>query len=630
MCIDELIKTPVFDHLIRLADGDRLKAYSYLANVFDGDKYTDGYLQWHSNYGTPSEDFTNEDANVAAEIATRIIDYWNYNHPSVNSTVRRISEGDDVVKLHGYPSIVDREEGKQHVADKILKLHILNADAGIKLKGNVIEVYTKYARVAWNNEIIRYAASISGRSEEELKEGYRNAAPENRMSYMESILGDDVISQNLLAVYRELNGSPEVIRAYMEEVFCDQKLQYVRGKDDDFDTLEQKLQADANAPLNGTQNGEDTAVQQDDEFDTSFATYNNHGGQFTNFMMHIGERLFNYFNSMDRLYTPDKSDGQYVKDESNRFGIAHTMDASEVSSRLYSVSHNFVNIAEMSKVIRNIAYTVPGYESFVQLADKIDEDKDFAMEIMTVFAKTVTSKAQVRVNGTVTSVTIANRNADARNVQRYNLYSDLRATTISLDDMFVRDTLNKISEHINYFNSITSEIDGITDINSYYVEQDLNDLYAERADYWNTIETEVIRLVKTFCPSIEERAILSYINLENNAGSDLVKKLANAINLVENIKALNNDIEKQKESYNSWQDRLKNAIAKNSKLKALREKGTAVKPSSFEPVDRIYAEEVLLPSIIVKANTIADMLLPYSVVKLQLPVSILKHLLSVL
>ena len=607
MCIDEFVQAKTFGDLIELSGNDRFKAYSFLANAFDGNNFTEGFINFckGSQIDTNNLDITSLTGDKATQMAQAFLDYYYYSHPDVNATIRT-DVNTDATRLFKYPSIIDREQGKRHVADKILKAYLAYTEAGFDQKTNKLKLFTDIAVDQWNREILAYASSISGRKLTEITDEYNALIAKNKEDaafFLDGLLGGTektIVGQNLFAVWQELNGSPQVVRRYMEEVYCNQKLQYIRSEEDDYDALESKLQENANSILNKTANGEDGGVSSDDvDVDRSFTMYNSHTGEFTTFMMHISERLYNYFNSMDKLLTSN-TDGVYNLDTNNRFGIAETLDANTVSSVLYSISHNFVNTKAMEAAIRDIAHNVPGFEGLVQLADTIKNDADFAMELMSVFAKTVTTKSQLRVNGRVVEVVEANPNADANKVMRYNLYSDLRGTLPNIDT--------------EYANTLQKELD-----TEYYAITNYADSDAVLAnEYLAKAKENIIKLAKLYCPSLEESAILTYINLNNDAGSKIKLQAQNINSLKGILSSITKSAQTVKKNYTNLEIDKREARQKNAYLRQLQRQGQRVESYKFVPLELLYAQDILDSSSRGAADDLVAELQPYTAVRLQL------------
>lgn len=92
----------------------------------------------------------------------------------------------------------------------------------------------------------------------------------------------------------------------------------------------------------------------EDEGDNYIASANSHMGNYTSFMKHIGARITNYFNSLDKLSSPVRGGTEgnwtYTVDTNNNYGIPDKMDANECSALLYSHAR-FNNIGEMIQSI---------------------------------------------------------------------------------------------------------------------------------------------------------------------------------------------------------------------------------------------------------------------------------------
>ena len=90
MCIDEFVQAKMFGDLIELSGNDRFKAYSFLANAFDGKNFTEGFINFckGSQIDTSNLDITSLTGDKATQMAQAFLDYYYYSRPDVNATIR--------------------------------------------------------------------------------------------------------------------------------------------------------------------------------------------------------------------------------------------------------------------------------------------------------------------------------------------------------------------------------------------------------------------------------------------------------------------------------------------------------------------------------------------------------------
>ena len=125
------------------------------------------------------------------------------------------------------------------------------------------------------------------------------------LPWLEEQFGENkgIVEKNYLAVWSELNASEANVAAYIDELFCDKNLQFiVRENKEDFDSVQQRRMLDEAAETNGINTGEgESDVDSDVDGDTSIIVANSHLGTYSDYMMHLGERLRLFFNSLPKL-----------------------------------------------------------------------------------------------------------------------------------------------------------------------------------------------------------------------------------------------------------------------------------------------------------------------------------------
>jgi len=608
MCFDELVKTETFDELRRLVSNGDLDSEIMVAAMFDGKDYDRRFKKWYAdNYGKLDKvDFNGKDAK---KLAKQIIEYWYAIKPDVNATAR-YEASDDKSQKFDYPSSIDRQDGKRFVAKLLLSTYQTYKDANMTIKGDKIDFYLRHAIIEWENIILdraskrrKYTTGNNKKSKDELKKeldtlkAKENVTHKEIEKFIKELLGtsNPIVTKNLIAVWNELTVDDNDAKQYIREVFCNPKLKYVLPTlDETKDDEESKKQSDGQHEDNESSHGEDSADTSNDlDLDVTIAL-TDHSGAHSDFMMHIGERLYNYFNTLGKVISTTRSETNLTADTNNRFGIQDTLDAKAVSSILYSATRNFVSLSEAIKVIKDIAKNLPGYEALEDLATRLENDNDFAAEVMSVFAKTVMPKTQVRVNGTLVQIVQSNRQSNLLDNLWFNRCAELRNTIVDLD-------VNTTDYLIDYINKvITSKFDKV------------------KQDSYDEVVANTVKLVKLLFPSTEAISVTSFINQNNDARGNINKQLKNVQLLVDKIKKIVDKKAECKKLYNDKVRSLSAARSLNRFLRKQQEQGVRIRQSSYASLPAIYNRETLSGDTMNLTHELAEMLAPYTVVPLQL------------
>lgn len=587
----KLVTDSTFAKALRKQVGsDDVAFYTYFGNVIAGEDFTEAFKAW---YKSKYNKVPNINAKSNKDLASAVIEYYAQSPHSVNSTTRIDKLTDDAI-TKGYSSNVARENGKRHAATIVLNEFNSIQNNGTIIRGNKLNHYKNVLKSSWNNAIF---SIIANRHDADIKTVAKEfALVDDKLGYLEDKLGEIGITEsNLLAVYKELNGSPEKATAYINEVFADPKLKYVVNEISDElkgDTNEE-LAADANADLNGTENGESEGGTNED-LDTSIVTLNNHIGTYTTFMSHVSPRIANYFNSLPVLASPDMINGEYDIDKSNEFGMASTMNSSACMSMIYN-SGIFTNKTTMIDSIRRIGQNVRGFEAFVKVADDLEANPDFATEMFTVFGKAIMQKLETVVENDSAKTRISNERADKRSALLFDCRNDIKASAIDIDADFM---LGKLSNLKTTIKSLTDNPNTITD-----------------AD----IETQTLnitRLVRQYYPSIQESAVKGYI-LNNTAKGSKVqaaKNIRSLINMVENAAKAS---EATKIAYISRQQLANQVIEENRNSNFAKAAGHWSDAQNTK-LKEVYGIDYISTKQDAALANIVDALLPYSSVNTSL------------
>lgn len=608
-CGYKLADTPINNALLEKVGSDINKIKRMLAEAIpDGNPTTD-FVEWYAKTTNKSLDIKSMTDDAVADL---IISYFKARHPSVADTAKIVVDDDKVLR-YGYEGTFDREEGKRHAAKITLQIFNALQANNYQVKGNTVEYYTRQLRNNWNDILFEEIARLNDKTTALVEEEW-NAA-DDKLAYMKKGLGGQNMSstnKSRLAVYQELNGTQETAEAYMQELLCNPVLQDVYNQSrNDAETVAQQQQQDAVSELDGVQKDAEGNKESGSEPDVMITVLNNHIGAYSSFMMHVGPRIRNYFNTLEKLASTSKENDTYVVDTNNHYGIADAMDAATCSSMLYGSKHIFQNVDTMIKGIEDIGKRVPGFEAFVKFAEDLRSNPDFATEVFTVFAKTVISKLQVVVeNGNSTSK-IANKRSNKERTFMFALMNDARATSLENDADYIQD---KVQDAISSINSIIAKNNTRKkNTTSKKIKETLSD---EIDSALIKLKADTVKLIKYYFPSVQNESIICYIDLNN--GSDISSKLNNISNL---LNIVNNTAEASKKTQvanTSLQIQIEENIAWNKALDADKENGHWHEYSEYRPVKELFNTDYLDKSHIGPLNELLNALAPYSVVKLQI------------
>ena len=608
-CVINFAETKVGDKLRTLVGNNDTAYWNYVNKCFDNNGVKEEFSSWYKTT------FKKECKTTDKDFALRMIRYYNEHTTKVGRTLR---EGHNTsnVTTYGYPSIQDREEGVRHSVGFILDEFTSIQNQGLTIKGNKREYYANVLQTQYKRHILNYIAGLNNMTFDDVFEEFQ--AAEDKSEYLEKKLGGKNITitgKNLLAVYNELNDN---LNNYFNEVLGNKNLQSVLRQINDEkeeDDEERKGQEES------TDEDKDGSVESDthireDEGDNYIASANSHMGNYTSFMKHIGARITNYFNSLDKLASPVRHGTQghwsYDLDTNNNFGIPDKMDANECSALLYSHAR-FNNLQEMIDSIESIGNRMPEFNAFVKLAQDLRDDADFATEMFTVYAKTIMDKTETILSDDKGDVRISNERANPRSSLMFDMMNDSRGTIIDIQPDIARGNISRITKDIASANQVIKFAeDHIQDMSKDDVEQSNN----TAASYLATTIDNVKSLVKAYFPSIQTEAVEGYINNANNA-NDIASKLSNCRNILDDIIKIVNGAEQVQDNYYYVQDEIERARQYNRELDREINKGNFVN-TERQDISALFAKDYLTEDVNNATRLLMEKILPYSVVNTSL------------
>lgn len=562
---------------------------SAIINPNDATQFDEAFTNW---YKAKYKKEPNMQVKSASLLADRVIEY--YNKEIIKSAVANVlgSRQLDLQYSNNYATTRDYEEGKTHCANIILNISRFLKDNGVAISRNAKEYYARQLKVKWNDLIFKAIAAKKNKTTEEIADDYNSA--EDKYDYINKAFGKEktINEQNLLAVYSELNGTPERLDEYIDEVFANQKLNAIRGeiKGEKIDINEDNAR-DAQSDIEGE--GKEENNGSSDDIDTYITDVTNHIGSYSNWIKHVTVRIKEYFDTLPKLTTPSKVKGQYDYSKDNRFGLTDTMDATNCFNILYSTG-DFSNKSTMIASIRRIGETIVGYESFTKVADDLEQDKDFATEMFSVFAKTIIDKLETVVQNGTSKTTISNERASKEGAMIFDAINGLRSfiTTIDYDFLYSRysNLVNVVSRLLR-----SAKINETT---------------------FNAAYTDTINIIRQIFPSIQEDAVTSFIDTNNN--NDIRKKLSKINYLLRVFGNSVTEIQNSQRLYANKQARYNQAVAYNKNIEEDERKGNLHDRNEYLDADAIAGEDFLSEKQFTAVASLVKLLKDYSTVNVSL------------
>lgn len=603
-CVKRNPRTSVLKELNSILGNNDVSQSAITSYIFQDGEFSPEFISWfQAKYNTeeiPNIKETNkEKAKKLAEDAKSCF-YDKY--PSVTASTR-IKDIDVQFIHYGYTNSSERENGKRHVGNIILDMYNESITNDEKLPSDRYRYYLKKLKGKWLNMILKDVSNETGMTLEEVKTLWKNTT--DKLSFLEdSLKGKDnsTVCANRLAVYQELFGSEETALSYLQEIFCDDtRLSdvFAQVKDSlDVQTIKEAVEA-----AQGENPDEDTdseLIKYDDpDPDTTILLLNSHSGLYNSYLTHVGPRIRNYFNSLKRMAS--RTIGDY--DTNNSYGLVERMDANTCCTMIYNNNVSFKDIASMIETIKHIGETVPGFESFIQVAEDLTNNLDFATELFSVFAKMKIHKYEVDIKGDQATVKQSNQRVTADSALFFDIRNDAKGQVINNDDYIAQKSITIIKD---LSNSIVALYDSISD------DIDSTKTLQTIASNLNKAKIEIANLIRSYFPSIEESAIKAYIELNNNTGGNQKQQVKNILDLVNTIKNIVDKTNDCRDLYNQIQIKSAEIKEHNEKLEE-SSLHNFIDLSEYKSYDEVVAIDYISP-VDIYLGHLKDKLLPYSVV----------------
>ena len=611
-CIATLNDSKVFKDL-KTKLGTDTEVIKAVASVFDGEKFNDDFVKYYKEAHKKNPDINKS----ASTLANSIYDYLGYKNWTVSRTAKKASGVTDVVQQMGYDSFNTREEGKAHMAVRILSAYKSAQENQLSILGNPLDYYIHAAVTAHNEHCFQLCSEIKGTTIDTIRTEYnaRTSTPE-KLTYLEGILGAEgagTQARNSLALWKELHASSATQKAYILSLFNNKILADVLAKSkQSADERKDAMDADGAADTNGMTMGEDSLVG-DVDLDKYIEKVTNEQGKFSSYLKHASERIRTYFNTLPKITAPTELNGSYPKATDNAFGIGEVMSAEQCLDMLYGGNDNFSDIPTMVAYVEQVAKTVPGFEAFAILAEDLRTDLDFAAEVFRTFRKVVMDRYQVVHNNGDAAVRVTTEQANKRSAMLFELFNDAKSSVSQIGEV------SSSNERLSKIEDLIKKLPGyLKKINDVYAsdEQKTSNTTAFNESLTD-IKDELSRLIKSIFPSVEPNAVIAYIDLGNNGAEDLATKIANVNRLVSAVKEVLKAMPSSIQAFNAREAKIQEWAKYNRTLLREAREGNWHADSEYKNMAELYSSDYLTSAHKAACEQLRDILVDYSIVATQ-------------
>lgn len=544
------------------------------------------------------------DAAKGAEGSKMIRKYYNAKHRDVHATTN-IQSDSIIVGRFGYSSSNARQEGMRRVVEIMNTIyHQLTHEMQSSPDYNKFEFYADYSTKQVEDYIIERYVQLATPSNEDpsiYEDRILKALNNNDIAAVEELFKDIKSSKedNLLALYKEMISDRE---NYFTTIFKSQKLGDIRISDKDLQRAEDTDQALAADEANAEDSSnEDSETNNENvEKDTMLYQLDNKSGFYSSYMKHIGIGIKSYLNSVKRLNSTHVEgvgqDAIYDLDTDNELGLPSCHTAEELSNIILGYC-DFTNVNTMINSMKEKAKALHGYAALVAIADTLSNDMNFAYEFYQTYAKIAISKAETVVTDSGMECRISNRNCNPKTALRFEYLSGINNTSIIIRDEDALLEMNEISEDIAELHK---------DVRKFNDSDKENVVIAQ-----NKIIDKLTKALKAYYPTIDVYSISNFV--ANANGGDFFANVKSLNTLLQ--KTIESSAENQK-LYSDIQAKVADARRHNAEIRRKKMNNEPVKEDMIDETE-FYNESHISTSSRSTAIELADILLPYSVVKLE-------------
>lgn len=351
-------------------------------------------------------------------------------------------------------------------------------------------------------------------------------------------------------------------------------------------------------------NGFDLELTDDDvkEFDESIRVFENHSGiNYSSFLLHINENIRLYLSSLPTCNSIN-SDGSVVEDTNTVLGIPKKLDGNYISTLLYSMTEKG-SVDELLNSINNIAQTFPEFSALKLLHDNLIKDMDLAYNFYYNFGKYVMPRDKVTISENEITNKVSNIYSDRRSAFNFQLENDLKNTIISNNKDITEKEYNELNAKYNKDLSIKNKI-----------KKASTDYLKSTDDEFSKYVDDIYNILKRYYPSISRNSIENYLKFNKEKNKiDIFTNISSLLNSINSLLSVINNSERR---YLEYQNKRQIKVKENKNANEVGNKNVYdLSKDIFEPITEDDKKI---------AYSLANKLLPYSVVNVELTVSNVK------
>ena len=514
------------------------------------------------------------------------------------ANIEQVSESvNEKVKANNYSSVAWRNEAVLHSAVFGAKvLDKVRRQRNQKIEGSMKSFLKNAIRIELNNVVAARIAREKGISKEEIKKqlGYDESTGlySGNVGYVSEMLkGTSESNDNIIAWYNEAfdnrineNTGISYANEFFNNVFANQKLGSVRfDKNDTFGeyALSEALSVTDENDISSPENGSNPV---DTDTSNVIAAFD-HSGEHEDFMIGVDQDIKTYFDTLNKLKSPEKAGNKWQLDKENLYEIVNVMDARSCSSVLYHQG-DFTDDVSMVESIKRIARQCAGFEAFMKFAEDLENDADFRYKVYNSFAKRIMSKLETVVDDKNGKPNLANKRSNAVTALSFEFRNTIKSTAVSVNNYEMEDKFEELDKYLR--------------LNPDMPYSQFLNLIAKQPNEEHVLKYigDLTSLLQTYYPTIDRYGIANYLYNATDANGN-VNVSANLSNLTNILKRTINAAKRTAVAYNSLQYDI--ATEKNKKKKQELYKTNYVDDANNQ-----------------EAQALAELLAPYSVVRVDL------------
>ena len=600
--------------------------YSYLTDIIKNVD-EDGLLEF-----TPAFKETwnyKEELNAKTSNPIRlkdaIVKYYKSTHYDVDDTIRNNKKFNKITHF-GYTNVEARNEAKKIFANDIKRVYWQNEYLGenkvtaksLQESSNtnapktLLDYYINEVKTKFRKALAgRLAKEIGEDTKEKRKEIQAGLKPLNNDKWIDDFIKEHNITpnvqlENLIALYKEINSTKILgdsdenvtnpFAEFIDEIRLNSDISQIfrAAEISSDDEVSNKEFDEENQELDDVSSEDNVG---DSEPDTYITTLNNKQGLYTTYMAHVGAPIRALLGSLPKMTFGDDANTKATFDTNNYIGMVDSMDVNTICTVLYNYI-NYENKELMMQSIKDASVMLPDMAGLSKLYDILEDNKALQEEVFRTFKKLLMGKVETVVRDGQTISRISNKEIDKLHVLKFNFINSIKSTALNAN----KDTNKEVAKLIH------------EDIKNYEEDLDTDGIKVrELSDkLWNAL--------KDYYSNLNRYSIRNYIlNNKNSKGEiDVRNNLLNLINILNNtIDGANDTLT----AYKSRQSRIDSAKQTNRIIN----NDDKADRRDLIAINALYAESYISDKSQKQAESLAKMLLPYTLVETPLNSRTVKH-----